>query len=194
MSFEPAPPASPETLALTPAEATAKLQQMQEALHPPPPPNPTDAQGARQLLDKLTKDSSWAAALVRGDPQANKQFADLTKMVADADDVRDRLAGIVEPETGTPIFETTIDGQWPRRVVAEVVTDLTAAGLDPGSVEMAINGGTVSAAEFRAAQALQSTLHSDPNWRERFLANDYTAKKQQLLLSVILSCEIAEPK
>jgi len=59
---------------------------------------------------------------------------------------------------------------------------------------MAVNGGSVSLAEYQAAQSLQSALHSDPAWRARFLANDYQAKRDQLLLSVVLSSSIAAPK
>jgi hypothetical protein len=194
MPFEPAPMISPETLALTPAEATAKLEEMQQRLHPPPSSNPADAQEAQQLLNKLTADPTWGKALVAGDPATRKQFDDLIQQVAAGDAVGDTLAGIVDDPTRTAIFNTTVDGEWPVHVVAEVARDLQAAGLDAASIVQAIKGGTVSVAEHRAAQALQSTLHSDPDWRRRFLANDYTAKKQQLLLSVVLSSSIADPK
>jgi hypothetical protein len=81
-----------------------------------------------------------------------------------------------------------------RHNLAETVTDLRSAGLDDGSIAMALNGGSVSLAEYRAAEALQATLKADPAWRARFLAGDYQAKRDQLLLSVILSSDIAEPK
>jgi hypothetical protein len=191
MSFEPAD-RDPTIATLTPAEATAKLQEMQDALHPPPSSTPADAQEAQLLLDKLTKDTTWGKALVNGDPAARKQFDDLTKQVAAGDVVGDALAGI--DSSTTPIFNTTVDGEWPLHVVTEVPHDLQAAGLDAGAIVQAIRGGQVSVAEFRAAQALQSTLHSDPAWRTRFLAGDYQAKKDQLLLSVILSSTIAESK
>jgi hypothetical protein len=189
--FEPAPPVSPETLALTPAEATAKLAEMQDALRPPPSSTPADAQEAQQLLNKLTADPTWGRALVNGDPAARKQFDELTEKVAAGDPIADAVAGITEDPK---IFSTTVNGEWPIHVVAEAAHDLQAAGLDAGSIVQAIRGGAVSVAEYQAAQALQATLHSDPDWRARFLANDYTAKKQQLLLSVVLASSIAEPK
>src|SRR5262245_55331032 len=187
------PVPAPEIFTLTPQQATERLQQMHDALHPPPGPAPVDAQGARQLLDQLVKDPTWGAALVRGDPQARKQFADLTKLVADGDDVGDAIAGIVEPETSS-LAQTTAAGQLPRREIAQAVADFRAAGLDDGSIAMAMNGGTVSVAEYRAAEALLSARKSDPVWRDRLLAGDYAAKRDFTLLTVILSCDIAEPK
>src|SRR5262249_23707667 len=102
------------------------------------------------------------------------------------------IAGIVEPETASG-FQTRVAGM-SRHNLADFVTDLRSSGLDDAAISQAVNGGTVSLAEYRAAEALQSTLNSDPALRARFLSNDYTAKKQQLLLSVILSCDIAGPK
>jgi hypothetical protein len=184
----PVPVSAPENLTLTPAEATERLQKMQDALHPPPPANPTDAQGARAPLDRLIADKTWAAALVAGDPQVNKQFTDLNKLVADGDETGDAIVGIVD-ESG-PTFEFTTGGQLPRRDVATAVADFRAAGLDDAAIGQAMNGAVVSAAEFRAAQALQAARHSDPAWRERFLAGDYQAKREQLLLSIVLSSRV----
>jgi hypothetical protein len=192
MPFEPAPSTAPQNL--TPDEATAALAKMQTDLHPPAPIKPEDAQGARQRLSDLSKDATWTKQLFAGDPAATKTFHELVALSESGDAVGDQLAGIVEPSETQPIFSTTVDGEWPRRVVTEVVSDLRSAGLGDQAIEQAVNGGSVSRAEFLAAQSLQSTLHSDADWRARFLAGDYQAKRDQLLLSVILSCEIAEPK
>jgi alkanesulfonate monooxygenase SsuD/methylene tetrahydromethanopterin reductase-like flavin-dependent oxidoreductase (luciferase family) len=152
MSFEPAPPTSPETLALTPAEATAKLAEMQAQLHPPAPVKPEDAQGARQRLGELSKDATWTKQLFAGDPAATKTFHELVALSEAGDVVGDRLAGIVEDPSTQPIFLTTVDGEWPKRVVTEVVSDLRSAGLDDRAINQAVNGGSVSLAEFQAAR------------------------------------------
>jgi hypothetical protein len=192
MAFEPGP--STALANLTPAEATAALEKMQQQLHPPAPITPEDAQGARQRLSDLSKDPGWTRQLFAGDPTAAKTFYELIALSEAGDDVGDRLAGITEDPAATPIFSTTTNGEWPRRVVTELVGDLRSSGLDDRAIEQAVHGGSVSRAEWQAAQSLQSTLHSDPAWRERFLSGDYQAKRDQLLLSVILSCSIAEPK
>jgi hypothetical protein len=191
MPFEPVTH-DPTIATLTPAEATAALAKMQVELHPPAPVKPEDSQGAKQRLQELAKDPTWAKALVNGDPAANKQFAELNQLIAAGDAVSDAIAGIVEPETESG-FQTAVVGM-SHRDLAGTVTDLRASGLTDASIAMAINGGTVSLAEYRAAEALQSALKSDPAWRARFLAGDYQAKRDQLLLSVILSSTIAEPK
>jgi len=132
MPFEPALSTAPQNL--TPEEATAALAKMEAEIHPPAPIAPEDSQGARQRLSDLSKDATWTRQLFAGDPAAAKTFHELVALSESGDTVGDRLAGIVEDPTTQPIFETTVDGQWPRRVVAEVVTDLRAAGLDPAAL------------------------------------------------------------
>jgi hypothetical protein len=174
--------------AMSPAEATAALAKMQAELHPPPDPNPTDSQGARQLLDKLTKDASWAKALVNGDPATYKQFSDLNKLVADGDTTGDAIAGI--QEQAEPIFEFT-SGTLPRRDIASTVNDFIAQGLDPGSIRQAMSGATVSPQEHRAAAALQAARMANPVWVKAVLEGDFAATREFKLLSIVLSSTIA---
>jgi hypothetical protein len=190
MAFEPVTP-DPTVSQLMPAEATAKLAEMQNTLHPPAPIKPEDAQGARQRLGELSKNPSWSKALFAGDTVVTKEFHDLVALSASGDVVADSLAGIVEEP---PIFETTVDGQLPRRVVQQAVADFRADGLDDAAIGQAINGGAVSLAEHRAATALLNARKSDPAWVKALMSGDYTAKREWTLLSVILSCDIAEPK
>jgi hypothetical protein len=190
MAFEPVTP-DPTVSQLTPQQAGERLQQMQDALHPPAPIKPEDAQGARGRLEALSKDAGWSKRLFAGDPAATKEFHDLVALSASGDVVRDTLAGIVEEP---PIFETTIDGQLPRRVAAQAVNDFRNDGLDDGTIAQAMHGGSVSLAEHRAATALLNARKSDPAWVEALMGGDYTAKREWTLLSVILSCDIAEPK
>jgi hypothetical protein len=143
------------------------------------------------LLTKLTADASWAKALVNGDPQTYKQFSDLNKLVAAGDTTGDAIVGIVEE---TPIFEFTTAGQLPRRDVATAVADFRADGLDIGSIAQAMNGGSVSLAEHRAATALLSARKSDPAWVKALMSGDYAAKREWSLLTIVLSSTIAEPK
>jgi hypothetical protein len=147
---EAVPALTPEILALTPQQATAKLVEMQIATHPPPTLPVTDAQGARQMLDKLTADPTWAKALLNGDATVAKQFVDLTKLSADGDDIGDAIVGTVEPVQ--PVFETTTGGALPRRDIATAVAGFREVGLNDASIQQALNGGTVSLAEFKAAE------------------------------------------
>jgi len=190
MAFDPVE-RDPTIATLTPQEATAKLAEMQAQLHPPPSTTPADAQEAQQLLDKLTKDATWARALMDGNPAANKQFQDLTKQVAARDVVADTFAGITDDERTTPIFSTTVDGELPRRHVVEFAQDQLAAGVDAASVAQAIAGTPVSLAEHRAATALLSARMSDPTWVKAVTGGDFAAIREWKLLTIVLSSPIA---
>jgi hypothetical protein len=192
MSFEPALPTSPETLALTREEASAKLVEMQQQLHPLPPRVPSDAQGARHRLEALTGDARWSKALMNGEPAATKEFHDLVALSAAGDDVGDAIVGI--QEQAEPIFETTINGSLPRRIVAQAVNDFRNDGLDDGSIAQAMHGGSVSVGEYRAAEALLNARKADPVWVKALMSGDHLAKKEWSLLTVILACDVANPK
>jgi hypothetical protein len=128
---------------------------------------------------------------MRGDPTATKTFNDLVALSARGDDVADAVAGIQEP--AETVFQTSVAGM-SRHDLAGTVIDLRAAGLDDSVIAMALNNdSTVSLAEYRAAEAMQNALKSDPNWRAQFLSGDFQCKKEQLLLSIVLSSTIAEP-
>ena len=185
----PVPMFTPEIQAMTPAEAGAALAKMQAELHPPPSSTPADAQEAQQLLNKLTADASWSRALVNGHEGARKQFDDLTRQVAAGDAVADAIAG-VDPGVGSPLIETTSKGQLNRRDTAIAVNDFRAAGLDDASIAQAMNGAVVSAAEFRAAEALKAARMSNPAWVKAVLEGDFAATREFKLLSIVLSSTV----
>src|SRR5262245_31403203 len=135
------PALTPERLTLTPQEATAKLAELQNTLHPPPPIQPTTAEDARARLVALTGDPRWDRAVLGGDVVATKEFHDLTAASAANDDVAAALAGV---EPTQPTFETTYDGGLPRRDIARAVADFRADGLNDAAIEQAMKGGSVS--------------------------------------------------
>jgi hypothetical protein len=180
------------SLTLTREQASEALAKLETEMHPLPPIRPEDAQGARGRLELLSSDPRWANALLRGNPDELAEFDRLVKMSAAGDDVGDAIAGIQEQTE--PIFETTTNGQLPRRDFASAVAGLRDAGLNDASIAQAMSPTSVSLAEYRAAEALQSTLHADPLWRARLLSGDYQAKREWTLLSIILSSPIAGPK
>jgi hypothetical protein len=189
MSFEPAPPTDPAIREMSREEASAKLVELEQQLHPPPPIKPQDAQGARGRLELLSQDPRWSKALMNGDPTIREEFDRLVALSASGDVVAD---GIVEENE--PIFSTTVDGALPPRVVAEVAQDLRASGLTDASIAQAVYGTPVSPQEHAAAAAMMNAKKADPTWRAALLAGDYAAKREWTLLCTILSCSIAEPK
>ena len=111
----PAAPDPVDAWSMTPDQATAALAAMHTALHPPPSVVPQDAQDARQQLDMLSRNASWADSLFKGNVETRKQFDALVAQAAAGDDVGDAVAGIIEPVT--PLMEVTADGELPRRAV-----------------------------------------------------------------------------
>jgi hypothetical protein len=190
-----APPADPWSLttdqisAMTPAEAGATLAKMQDAINPPAPLKPADAQDARARLDKLTADKSFADRLLAGGLAEKKEFEALIAAAAPGDDVGDAIANIQEP---APLFETTTAGQLNRRDLASVVDTFRDAGLSDGAIGEALNGGKVTHREVAATRALQTSRHGDAAWRARFLANDWSAVREQWLINTILTSEVID--
>jgi hypothetical protein len=183
-----APPVDPWSLSAT--EATAALAAMDAAIHPPPSVVPQDAQDARQQLDLLSRNASWAESLFKGNVETRKQFDKLVAKAADADSVGDAVAGVVEP--AVPLFETTANGELPRRHVEAAISSLRDSGLNDESISQAVNLPPISRSEFMAAQALQAKLHGTAEWRGKLLSGDYESTRQHNLLSVLLSSPIAE--
>ena len=191
-----APPADPWSLttdqihSLTPEQAGATLKAMDAAIHPPPSVVPQDAQDARAQLDLLSRNASWAESLFKGNVETRKQFDELAAKAAAGDAVGDAVAGIVEP--AVPLFETTANGELPRRHVEGAIASLRDAGLNDASIEQAVSLPPISRAEFMQAQALKSRLYGTAEFRSKLLTGDYEATRQHNLLCVLLSSPIAE--
>ena len=190
------PPADPwamttdQIYALTPEQAGDALKAMDRAIHPPPSVVPQDAQDARQQLDLLSRNASWADSLFKGNVETRKQFDALVAKAAAANDTEDMVAGIIEP--AAPLFETTGDGELPRHAVEATISGLRDSGLNDASLEQAVNLPPISRAEFMAAQALKARCHGNAEWRGKLLSGDYEATRQHNLLAVLLSSPIAQ--
>ena len=183
----PVPMFTPEIQAMSPAEAGAALQKMQDALHPPPNPNPTDATGARQLLSKLTADPSWAALLTRGDPQTRKQFDNLVAMSAGGDDAADAAVGITEE---SPLMEVISGGRLSRRDTRTAVEHFQEIGIGNNAILQAMHGTRVTPQEHAAAKALLNARTNDAAWRNALFAGGYAERRELTLLNIVLASEI----
>lgn len=185
-----APPAAPDVYAMTSEQATAEIARMDRETRPVATITPVDAQDARVTLDVLSKNPSWAEALFRGDVQTRRQFDELVAKAAGGNDTVDMIAGIVEP--AVPLFETTANGELPRRHVEGTISALRDGGLNDASIEQAVNLPPISRTELMAAQALKTKLHGTAEWRSKLLSGDYEATRQHNLLAVLLSSPIRD--
>jgi hypothetical protein len=190
MPDTPTPPAAPDPWSMTPEQATAALAAMDRETRPAPTITPVDAQDARVTLDVLSRNPGWAESLFRGDVATRKQFDELVAKAADADTVSDAVAGVVEQTT--PLFETTANGELPRRHVEGTIAALRDSGFNDESISQAVTLPPISRTEFMQAQALKTKIHGTAEWRGRLLSGDYEAKRQHNLLAVLLSSPIKD--
>jgi hypothetical protein len=190
MADTPAAPAPVDPWSMTPAEAGNALAAMDAAIRPPVTVVPQDSQDAKVQLDLLSRNASWADLLYKGDVATRKQFDELNAKIASGDSVGDAVAGIVEPEVF--VFETTANGELPRRHVEATISGLRDSGLSDASIEQAINLPPISRREFMVAQSFQARCHGSAEWRSKLLSGDYEAVRQHNLLCVLLSSPIKE--
>jgi hypothetical protein len=187
----PAAPAPVDPWSMTPDQATATLAQMQIDAHPPAPLNPTTPQDARRRLDELTSNKEWGARWVAGGIAEGKEYARLSELANQADEVKDAINNTT-PESQSFSIETTTPGQLNRRDLASVIDTFRDSGLSDDSIAQALNGSKVSRAEYMAAKALKSARHGDAAWRQRWLNGGWAEGREQWLLNIVLSSEIED--
>jgi hypothetical protein len=175
---------------MTPEQAAAALAAMDAAIHPSPSVVAQDAQDARATLDRLSRDPTFANALLSGSIEARKHWDTLHAVIAGGNDTQDMIAGIVE--LTPPIIETVAEGELPRRAVEATISGLRDSGLNDESISQAVNLPPISRSEFMAAQAFKAQCHGNAEWRSKLLSGDYEATRQHSLLAVLLSSPIAE--
>src|SRR5262245_34420093 len=136
MSFEPT--RVDVTVPGSPQEATARLDAMQAAFHPPPPLTPTTPAEAKARLQALTSSAEWGARLLAGNTDARQEFVRLTELAAGADQVSDAI------NNTTPqlfLIETIGPGELSTRDRGLAVAMFRDAGLGDAVIAEAFNGG-----------------------------------------------------
>jgi hypothetical protein len=154
---------------------------------PVQPADPTPVPpSANAQLDSLVHDPAWAKRFFDGDPAARTQFNDLTgKVAAVRDDVDAAIAGTaIAP---SPLVETVVDGELPFHARSAVIEGMRATGLNDATIAEALKGEPVTRVEVEAAKRYQAMRHADPEWVSKLLKGDWQARKEQLLLSIILT-------
>jgi hypothetical protein len=137
------------------------------------PPN-GPAEQARTQIESLKQDASWVKRHLSGDHETRNELARLHELA-------------YAPAQGS----ITMGGPTPEAQRAEMADHLgTLSDLPPDVLTHVRTGGSVTADEYRMAVAKKDALFSDAEWRAKYLAGNHEAKKQKLLLDVILSSSI----
>jgi hypothetical protein len=183
------PPVDPWSLSSE--QAAGVLSQMQIDAHPPAPLAPTTPAEARARLNELTSNKEWGARLIAGHVEERREFARLTELANQADEVKDAIDGTTpQPH----LIETVGPGELSTRDQATTVAMFRDAGLTDDVINQAMRGGEVGRAEYMAAKALKSARHGDAAWCDRFLKGGWAEGREALLMNVILTSEMDESR
>jgi hypothetical protein len=179
-----------EIQSLSPVQATARLAEMEAARRPVVADKPSTPNEARARLNALSSDKEWGAKFVSGDADAHQEFKGLTELSARADAETDRIDAVLDGKAAVPMFETTTDGELPTRHLVSAVDGLRELGISDGAVRQALEGDKVTRAEHEMAKHHREAMHSNPDWVKKFLAGEHGARRESLLLSIILSSDV----
>jgi hypothetical protein len=169
---------------LTPDQATATLAQMRLDAHPPAPLVPTTPAEARARLNALTSNKEWGARLVAGHIEEGREFARLSELADQADQVTDAINNTT-PESFA--IETIGPGELNSRDRATTVEMFRDAGLTDDVINQAMRGGEVSRAEYMAAKALKSARLGDEAWVARWSKGGWAEQREMLHINTIVS-------
>jgi hypothetical protein len=185
---------NPGTFSLSPEAATAELARLTAEFgkqpQPAPDTGPTPADRsaavtARAQLEALKADPAFARRVLAGDAAASAQLNELTTAIAEGSGDADLALAGIHPDQHVD----TGSGASLRDQIA-AVQPLREAGIDDSVIRQVLEDVPVSRAEYAAAEQLQRQLMGNAEWRARILENDFEAKRQLQLLSVILASRI----
>ena len=173
-------------LSMTHEQATAKLAEMAAAqVTPAPPPlEPKTPGDAQRRLDLLTKDREWGARYLSGDLTARTEFRALQDQIAGRDLVSETLAGTL-PAGNESDFSS--EDRPSRYVLNETVRMYRDSGISDGAISQALKGTPETPEAIAAVRVFYNQKTSDPEWRAKLLSGDATAKREWMLMSIVLS-------
>jgi hypothetical protein len=164
---------------------------------------PDPITGASPLLDPSpARPSGPGPTPPAGSTPATPQ-QELADLKANGDFVREYLAGKPEAvakmraaieKVHAPNGVVVVNGN-PQALNARAVDSLaTFADLSPDVQAQMHDGRPVSEFEYTAAVRRRSQLLNDQNWRERYMAGDRDARRELVLVNVILGSKLALEK
>jgi hypothetical protein len=182
-----APPAQIDVWAMTPAEATARLNEIAAARSPPPPPiAPANAQDARRRLDVLIADRDFGARLLDGNVDAKAEWDRLQQLAAENIDP-------VNPPPSDQIFHTTMNGELPPGAVASFVAfarnDL---GFSDQAITEMVTGKKMSAELVARARGWRAMAMRQPEFAKLVNEGNPHAHARLLEANAILAAGIED--
>jgi hypothetical protein len=139
-----------------------------------PPKNATEAQAA---LNSRGADQEWRAKVFNGDPAANKEWRDLTAMVAAGGD--DTVAVAM---SGNPVNMPTTD----LHQMAHATAMFRSLGIRDEVTANFLRGEKVTPQEYELVTAWKKEHLGDAEFVKKYLSGDVKAGQQMMLANSIL--------
>jgi hypothetical protein len=172
-----------DVFTLTSEQATKQLAEMKSAFDGPPPTDkPSTPREARARLQELSHNVDWQQRYANGDLAARDEFNALTTTV---DGDKDPVSGLLRGDPA-PNEMRIGPGYATLKEMASIIPGLRDEGITDGQIHQLMTDHVFTPEEVAAVQRLQIKLHSTPEWTQRLLAGDAEAKREQLLMSMVL--------
>jgi hypothetical protein len=94
------------------------------------------------------------------------------------------VAGLLRGEPAPN--ETKVEGATTLREMASIITELRDHGITDGQIHELMTDKVFQPQEIEAVRRLQIELHNTPAWVQKLLAGDHEAKREQMLMSMVL--------
>jgi hypothetical protein len=176
----------------TPTTAVAVVAELGMAPATQPTPTTalvTPAQAAARLRE-LEADRQWGDKLYRGDAQVRQEFTDLTTIAASGDPLDAIMAG-VQPTT-IDVDET---GGGKARAVDQIaaVADLRERGIPDQAIRDLLGDVRPTYEQHVFGKEMQRRNFANPEWVERLLAGDPRANQDFISNSWAIGCYEESP-
>jgi hypothetical protein len=172
--------APPDVWTFTPEQASKQLAEMKATFDGAPPTDkPSTPSEARARLATLGYD--FLSKLEAGDVKTREEFDALTTMATDdKDPVQALLAGVPPPN------EIKVGGATTLREMASIIPELRDQGITDGQIAQLLSDKVFMPEEIAAVTRLQTELHGTAAWVQKLLAGDAEARREQMLMSMVL--------
>jgi hypothetical protein len=149
---------------------------MTEQLDTPAAP-PKTASEASAVLAARQADRDWGAKVFAGDPNANKEFRELTAMVsAGGDDT------VTVAMNGNPVYMPSTD----LHQMAHAAGWFRELGISDQIISEFLRGGQVTPQEYEAVANWKKEHMGDEDWVKKYLSGDVKARQQMMLADTVL--------